>query len=691
MLFSYNWLQSFFDKKLPRPKKLAELLTLHSFEVKEVERKNNDFVFDIDVTPNRVDCFSHLGIARECSAFTNLKFLPVQQAGKMQNFCLPAGRAKFKEDKDIKIKDFIEIEVENRDDCPRYVGRVIFGVKVGPSPKWMQKKLISCGVLPINNIVDATNYVMLEVGQPLHAFDLDRISGRKIIVRRAKRREKIKALDGRVYNLDEDVLIIADSEKPLAIAGIKGGEEAEISPETKNIFIESANFNPILIRKSARKLKLKTDASFRFEHGLDPNLVEIGLERVVSLIQEVAQGKVAKGGVDFYPKRVKPWTIKFNIKRVREVLGIDIPPAKIIEILEKLDLKIKKKTNENLWIVVPTYRKDLLIEEDLVEEVGRIYGYKNLLKITPKAPLQLPEKDEIFVWGLEIKKILKEMGFVEVYNYSFVGREDKEKLNLGKLIELGNPISDEFRYLRPTFLINLIKNVEKNQKNFNQFKLFEIGKVFYQKKGKFQEKRMLSGVIFGEREGFPLLKGFIDILFEQIGISDKYYDEYQPTPDKFFSIFWHIKKSAEIKVSGKEIGFLGEVSKRVTELYGVKGNILAFDIDFDELVKLAREEAEYLPISKYPSAIRDIAILVPLRTKVADVLNVIYASGGSLLRDVDLFDIYVGEEIPDGLKNLAFHLIFQSEKKALSGKEIDELFERIIKAIEENPDWEVRK
>ena len=704
MIFSYNWLQSFFEKRLPNPKKLGELLTLHSFEVQKIEKRGNDWVFDIDVTPNRADCFSHLGMAKECGAILNSK-LKTQKS----TFVPSSGRGKPQlKTKNLDIKNFITIEVKSKTDCPRYTAKVILGVKVKPSPRWIQERLISCGLQPINNIVDATNYVMLEVGQPLHAFDLDKIKGanskqipnpksqipnnvKKIIIRRARKGEKIKTLDDKIYILNENILVIADKESPIAIAGIKGGKKAQISEETKNILIESANFNPVLIRKGQRELKLKTDASFRFEHGLDPNMTEMALLRVTSLIQEIAGGKVLAGEVDYYPQKVKPRTVNLNIKKLQKVLGIEIPPNKVLEVLKRLGLEIKKRKKDIIVVGIPTIRKDLQIEEDLIEEVGRIYGYEHITVNPPKTLLKLPEKEDALVWASKVRRILKELGFVEVYNYSFISEQDKQKLDLVKLIELENPISDEFKYLRPSLLINLIKNIQENQKNFKQFKLFEIGKIFYQQKEKLAEKKMLSGVIFGEKDGFYLIKGIIDSLLEQLGVSDVFYDEYQPTPEDSLCSFWHIRKSAEIKVSNKEIGFLGEISKKVTSLYDIHSEIYAFDIDFDKLSKLASEEQEYLPISKYPAAVRDIAILTPLNTKVADVMNAIYGAGGKLLKDVDLFDIYMGEEIPDGKKNLAFHLIFQSDQKTLSSEEVDKLFTKIIQALEENPEWEVRK
>jgi phenylalanyl-tRNA synthetase beta chain len=698
MLFSYTWLQSFFNKKLPEPKKLADLLTLHSFEVKEIKkegrpacRTGRDWVFDIEVTPNRAsDCFSHLGIARECSAFANAKI-------KNQ-------KSKLKEDKKARIEDFVKIEVKNKNDCFRYTGRVIQGIKVGPSPKWMQERLISCGLQPINNIVDATNYVMLELGQPLHAFDLDKIKSenpksqipnpKKIIVRRAKRGEKIEALDDKTYTLDENILVIADTKKPLAIAGIKGGKTAEISSKTKTIFIESANFNPILTRNASRFLKLRTDASFRFEHGLDPNMTEVAVDRVANLIQEIAGGTIAKGKVDFYPKKVSPVKITLNLKKLENVLGTKIPKNKVINILKKLDLKILKTKQELLEIEIPTWRKDLTIEEDLIEEVARIYGYEEISPVPPKSVIKLPEKNLEIIWEKRIKEIMKELGFSEIYNYSFVSRKDAGLYTNGLLIELENPISDEFKYLRPTLLINLIKNVKHNLKYFSQFKIFEIGKIFQNtKKVKIAEKKMFSGVIVGEKadEGFYLLKGIIDALFEKLGISDYFYDEYQPTPEESQPTFWHIKKCAEIKISGTEIGFLGEISLRLLDYYGIFKKVWAFDIDFEKLSKLCSEEQEYQPISRFPAAIRDIAILTPLFTRVEEVQAVIFNVGGKLIRDVDLFDIYVGEEIPEGKKNLAFHIIFQAEDRTLKSDEIDKLMRRIINALEKNLEWEVRK
>ena len=686
MLFSYNWLQSFFPKKLPAPKKLAELLTLRSFEVQEIKKVNDDWVFDIDVTPNRSDCFSHLGITRECAAFLGFKI---------------------KQEKNRKTQEkknteqLVSVEVKDKNDCPRYTGKVLLNVKVGESPEWMKKRLIACGVQPINNIVDIMNYTMLEVGQPLHAFDLDKISElqtgkksrKKIIIRRAKRGEKIKTLDDKEYILDENILVIADQEKPLAIAGIKGGKAPEITSKTKNIFIESANFAPTLIRRASRSLNLKTDASFRFEHGLDPNLTEEGLNRAVRLVQEIAGGVVSGKRIDIYSKKIKPKKIKIYLSKLEKVSGIKIPAKEVKTVLKRLNFKIIKEKGDLIEVEIPTYRQDLTLPEDLIEEILRIYGYEKINSYPPQISLTFPQKNPELTAQRKVKEILKELGFTEVYNYSFISKEDAGFFNKEYIVELENPVSEKFQYLRPSLLVNLLKNAKDNLKFFEAFKVFEVGKIFQKQGSKILEKRTLAGIIVGEKkeEGFFVLKGYIDSLFEGLGITDWFYDGFEPHPEDVKKLFWHLNKSAEIKVNQEKIGFLGEVSERILRHFDIKLLIYAFEIDFEKLIEFIKEEKEYQEIPKFPSAVRDIALLVPMYEKTENVQRKIFAAGGDLLADVDLFDIYFGEGLPEGKKNLAFHLIFQSKKRTLSSEEVNELLYKIIEVLEENPEWEVRK
>lgn len=696
MLFSYNWLKDYINGNLPAPKKLAELLTQYSFEVESVEKKGRDWVLDIDVLPNRAhDCLSYIGIAREISVITNKKFqIPV---------------CKLKESKENKTENFIRLEIKNKNDCPRYTGRIIFGLKVKDSPIWMQGRLKACGLQPINSIVDIMNYVMLETGQPLHAFDLDKVSGiqnkklkiKKIIVRRAKKGEKIIALDEEKYDLDEDILIIADSKEPLCIAGIKGGRKAEIDKKTKNIFIEAANFNQKIIRNASKKIKLKTDASWRFENGIDPNLIDWAQQRACSLIQDISEGEIAQGRIDFYPQKIKPKKIQLDLNYVKRLLGIDTPENKIKNILEKLGFKVKKTSSKRLEVEAPTRRLDISLQEDLIEEIGRILGYQNIPSVYPQIALIPPHKNESVFWQKICQDILKELGFSEVYNYSFIGEREKEVFNLSKkeLIELENPISSLNKYLRPNLLISLIKNIKENLKYFEEIKVFEFGKIFRGKQsdskdGEIKEKAMLNGVLTRKNigdEGFYELKGVIDSLFNKLAISDIFYDDFKPTPEESKIEFWHPKKCAEIKVNREEVGFLGELHPKILGELNIKEKIFAFDLDFEKIVKLASEEHQYQPISSYPAAIRDLAILVPLETKVVDILNRVNNAGGKLVRDVDLFDIYKGKEIPGDKQNFAFHIVYQSENKTLSSKEVDAIHQKIVKSLEENPRWEVRK
>ncbi len=683
MIFSYDWLQSFFKKRLPKPEKLAELLTMHFFEVESLEKKGKDWVFDIDVLPNRAsDCFSHLGIVREIAAIINANCRHPMSI--------------IEEDQKIKAKDFVSVEVKDKPACPRYTARVVTDVKVGSSPKWVKARLKICGLRPINNIVDIANYVMLETGQPLHAFDLDKVSGAKIpnpklktiIVRRAKKGEKILTLDDEKYDLDENVLVIADSESPLCVAGIKGGKKAEIDSKTKNIIIEAANFNPQLTRKASRRLKLKTDASWRFENGIDPNLCEFGQKRVCSLIQEIAGGRIAQGLIDFYPKKVSPKRIKLDLDYVERLLGVKIPQNEIKNILQRLGLKIEKCKLKILNVVVPTFRRDISIPEDLIEEIGRIYGYQKIPSIFPIAALIPPKRNLDIFWENMAKDILKQAGFTEVYNYSFIGEKEAKIFRAKNLIEVENPVSIEQKYLRASLIPNLLKNIRNNIKQLPEIKIFELGKVFKRTKD-LKEKRMLGGAIIGD--AFFEAKGVIDLLLNKFGISNIWYDSHQPTPEESKLSIWQLQKCAEIKVNHTEIGFLGEILPKILDDFKITSKVVLFDLDFEKLQKLTSEEQEYQPISSYPAAVRDIAILVPRMVRVEEVLNMIEVTGSSLIRDVDLFDIYEGEELPEGKKNLAFHIVYQSETRTLSSKEINKIHQKIIKTLEENPGWEVRK
>jgi len=642
MKISYNWLQDLVGKKLPVPEKLADLLTFHSFEVEGVEKYGKDWILDIDVLPNRAhDCLSHLGIAREIAALLKIPFKPVDYSKKI------------KESKDLAGK-IVKIDAKDKELCPRYTARVIVDVKVGASPQWIKERLKVCGLKPISNIVDIANYVMLETGQPLHAFDADKLKSsqeiKQIIIRQANKGEKIISLDNEKYDLDENILVIADEKDPVCIAGIKGGIGPGIDGQTKRVVLEAANFNPLIIRRGSKQLNLRTDASWRFENGLDPNLTQEAINMCAYLIQELAGGQALKGMVDVYPKKTSPRKVSLNPDEVRSLLGVNISDKEIGDILKRLGFAVKG-VKDKLQVTVPTRRLDVSIAEDLIEEVGRVYGFEKIPSQLPAATLIPALRRNDLIYQNKVKDILTNLGFIEVYNYSLLDKKGPDS------VELANPVSQEQKYLRTSLVPLLTRNIENNKKYFEKVRLFEIGKVFKLDKKQVKEEKRLAGILYPD--DFYQLKGIIDTLLNRLGIGDIWYDD-------------GLDGKAEIKIGNDLLGWLKQD---------------VFEIDFAKLVELATEERVYSPPSKYPAIVRDIALWVESNTKVVEALNLINRVGGDLVRDVDLFDMYQGED----RKSFAFHIIFQSDERTLTDKEVNQLQDKIIKALEQEGGWEVRK
>ena len=699
MKISYNWLQEYISGKLPKPEKVAEILTMHSFEVEAVEKVGKDSVFDIAVLPNRAhDCLSHIGIAKELT--TILK-------SRIKKYEL-----RIKEDSKTKTSDFISIEIRDHERCPLYSARVVLNVKVGPSPKWLKERLETLGQKSINNVVDATNYVMLETGQPLHAFDLDKIDGKKIIVRPARDGEKIKTLGNGEYVLNKKDLVIADTKDALAIAGVKGGVKAEVTGETKNIILESAYFESSSVRATSKRIGLRTDASARFENGVVPTLTTGALDRVAGLIAELAGGKVAgarhtmphraigcddsaplsafAGGVAKAGKvKFSPARVFFTPDGVNKLLGTDISDKEIFAILKRLGFSVGKAKN-GYMATAPEERVDVSIFQDLAEEVGRVYGFENISSVLPESVLipALPN-DELIVSD-KIKAILSGVGFCETYSRSFVGDKylDIFSFNKKSAATVSNPMSLDHKYLRPSLLFHLIGNVAENVKHQKNIRLFEIGDVFLlENRGKVLERTILAGVVFDAE--FYEMKGVSDLLLEKIGIDrEVWYDEYAPGPEEEKQV-WHGGSTAEVKVGDRIIGRIGEINPRVLRSFDIPKRVVAFEFYVKDLVELAEEKAMYQPISKFPAVERDIAVLVPASVKVDDVQQVIEIAGGELLLDSDLFDIYEGN-LEAEQKSLAFHLIFQSPERTLTDGEINGIFKKIVEAIKAE-EWEVRE
>ncbi len=679
MNVSYNWLKTFFAKPLPQPQKLADILTLHSFENESLIKKDNDYILGLDVLPDRAgDCLSHLGIAQECSAILNLK--------------LSEPKIIIKEEKKIKAKDLLQVEIKNKKDCRRYTARVLLDVKIKPSPKWIQEKLIACGLSPINNVVDATNYVMLEMGQPLHAFDYENISHKKIIVRRATAKEKLVSLSGLEYKLNEEILVIADASKPLALAGIKGGQNAEINQNTKTIVLESANFNPKLISQTARKINLRTDASIRFEQNLDPNLTQKAINRVAMLIQESSQAKIAQGIIDIYPEKTLPKKITLDFEKLNNVLGLEIQPSQAIAILKSLNIKILQKTIKKLIVEIPTFRQDILIAENLIEEIGRINGYE---KITPKLPcdfLAPVKRNNDLFWQNQAKDVLKELGYVEIYNYSFISEKEKDifQAQAGKI---KNPVSSDFEYLRPSLVFQLLANAKENLKTFKQFKIFELNKVFLKEKNKIKEIRKITGLIINAEENpqviFSKVRGEINYLLNKLGC-----DKINYLKDSN-EIFWDKQNTLSLVSKNKSLGFFGQISPEFAENFGIKEKIFVFDFDFEKLQSCCSEEKTFEPISFHPPALRDISGLLNENISLKEIVESLSQSikeieKPSLKIKTEIADIYKNKSLINK-KSVTINIKLQHLEKTLSSEEINKVVNHIIKNLSQKLGWEERK
>ncbi len=678
MKFSYNWLKAYIPK-LPKPAKLAETLNMRAFEVESIEKHGKDFMLDVKILPNRIaDASGHDGLAREIAAILGVQ--------------IKDAPSRLKESQ-VRTKDVLRVEVKTSL-CPRYTARVIRGVKVKDSPKWLKDRLEVCGIRSINNIVDATNYVMLDTGQPLHAFDLKKIASSKIVVRMARDGEKIHALDGVTYMLDTSVMVIADAKDALAIAGIKGGASAEISTTTHDIVLEAATFDGPTIRMTSQGIKLKTDASTRFSVGMDPNLASEAMERVATLIADIAGGEVLKTLIDIYPKRRLPARILVRADYARSVLGEDIKDSEMLAILKRLGFEVKLVRGV-MTVLVPTYRVDVRMEEDVIEEIGRLYGLEHIVAKHPLGELVPPEIELAQVWLDETKDVVVGLGFREAYNYSFIGESEIAVYNESpeKYLELENPTRREFAYLRRYLLPGLLHNIRENLKYEPNVRMFEMGRTYHPATNKegYTEKNSF-GLVLAERVSskdanlFYELKGALSTYFERMGV-EVWFDDAE-TIDAHTP--YHPFRRSAIRAGDDLIGVLGEVHPMVLENFGIKAVVAACEMDFDKLTSYISKEKEFAVISKYPSVMRDLAILVPLDVRVEEVTDVIENTGGELLVDSDLFDIYEGSELPDGKQSLAFHLVFQSPDRTLKDSEVDAVMERVTKALQENLEWEVR-
>ncbi len=627
----------------------------------------SDYILNIDILPNRQsDCLSHWGLAKEILAVL----------GKENKVNL---ETKIIEDKKIKIKNLVSVEVQDKLICPRYMAGMMENIKIESSPIWLKLRLIAAGLKPINNIVDITNYVMFETGQPLHAFDSEKLfddkSGKKkIIIRSAKQGEKFFALDGNNYNLANGDIVIADSKGAIALGGIIGGGDSEISDSTKAIVLESANFNYSNIRNVSKRLGLKTEAVSRFGAGLDPNLAELGLKRAMHLIQKIIGAKVVSGVVDVYSKKSQPKKINFDLKRANSMLGVEIPKKEALKIFKNLGFKTKD-SKKTIIVEVPTIRRDINLFDDLVEEVGRIYGYEKIKPLAPYGYFPAPTENEEFNFEHLVKNIFVQAGYSEIQNYSFVSEKDLEIFGFpkDKAIKPINPVSEECAYLQPDVIINLIKSAGKNLRNFASLRNFEINKAFNVDKEYKEIAVIVVGKSFSEKnKGFYEIKGLAEFLLSSVGLNDFKFIEHEKGG--------HILAVIE---SGKEkIGNISEINFKILENYKISSRVFVLKFDYDKLKQLVILDREYCELPKYPAIERDISILANYSVKADELQNIIESAGGNLLEDSDLIDIYEPENFEEKV-SYTFRLIFRSNERTLEGKEVDNLMANIIHALKE--------
>jgi len=630
-----------------------------------------DVIFDFSITPNRPDCLSVIGIAREIAALTG-QYLHLPEVG-YQEAASP-------------IDQQISVEILSPDLCPRYCASLVTGIKMAESPRWMQQRLLACGLRPINNIVDITNYVMLEYGQPLHAFDYHRIRGKRIIVRRANESEVVVTLDGVERVLSGDTLVIADEKRAVAIAGIMGGANSEITPETTSVLLEAANFNPASIHCTGSTLRLPSDACMRFERGIRPELALPALKRTTQLIMQLAGGEVAKGWVDVYPGRRDHEPILLSTAEVKRLLGVEFSLDQIVEALTSLGFDCKREVSE-VWITAPYWRSDIHLVVDLIEEVVRIMGYDKIPATMLSRPLPRQNPEPILKLKQEVRRSLIGYGFQELITYSLTSLERLHKLLVEPHpikpmpLRIANPMTAEQEYLRPNLRTNLLAAIEANRRHEDgSIKFFELGKVYLPQPGDLPDEReTVCGVISGVRIekswrgetklfDFHDSKGVVEGLLSQLGIDASF--------EKCRDESLHPNRQAAIVIANNKLGVVGELHPKVTEAFDLSETIYLFEIDLTELLPFTVGHKMFQPIPRFPTVVRDIALAVDATVAHQKIQEII--TSFPLVAQTSIFDVYAGGQVPSGKKSLAYRIAFQSPTHTLTDEEVNQVQQQIM-------------
>ena len=643
-------------------------------------------VIDFEITPNRPDCLSIEGLGRETAVSLNKPFKnPRKNIDEMN----------------VPNKDEIEglkVDISAPDLCYRYIARVVKNVKIGPSPEWMRKRLNACGIRSINNIVDITNYVMLEMGQPMHAFDINSINGKHITVRRAKNGEKITTLDEEERTLDENDLVIADDEKAVAIAGVMGGLNSEIEKDTQTVVFESAMFYGGNIRKTAKKVGLRTESSSRYEKGLSSENTLRAVNRAVELVKLLGAGEEVEGKIDVYPTKQKINKIKLDVERINNLLGTHLSKQEMIDILEKLDIKV-----ENDMAIAPYFRMDLACIADLAEEVARFYGYDKLETTLIRAGTTIGIRNKEQKIENKIQDVLVYNGFSEIYTYGFLSEKDLEKSKINKetienAIKIINPLGDEFRLMRPTTIPSMMQILAGNNNKKNQnVKLFDISRNYRNINGQVEkgevplQENILTIGMYGENVDFYILKGIIENILEAANVN--HYDIEKETTNESY----HPGRCANLKVGNDVIATFGEVHPEVLMNYEINKRVYLAELNITKIVKYSRANKKYEEVPKFPAVERDIAIIVDESIEVGELEKAItkkckkLLKGKKSLEKLKLFDIYRDAKLGENKKSVAYSLIFRDKTKSLSDDEINPVMDEVIKELEEKFGAELRK
>lgn len=645
----------------------------------------NDVIIDIDITPNRADAFSHIGSARDLAAVFGSKLkLPVLNLVET----------------DEDVNSIASVEIENEVDCPRYVAKVVKNVTIKESPQWLKERLTAIGLRPINNVVDVTNFILYEVGQPLHAFDLDQLAGNKIIIRSAGKDEKFVTLDSKERTLLDTDLLICDAEKAVAIAGVMGGENSEVTENTKNILIESAYFRPSSVRRTSKKLGLQTDASIRFERGCDVEVTVFAAQRAAQLIAELGDGEIAKGEIDVYPNEIKRKEVSLRISRIKKILGFEISTEKVKEIFSGLEFEIISEVDETLIYSIPTFRHDIEREIDLIEEIARIYGYDNIPEIA-KIGVSVERRVDHSSFNDNVRETLSSLGFFEIITNSLLNKELASRF--GNPIGVLNPQSVEMSHIRPSLLPGLLSTISRNIKvKESNLKLYEVGHVITKLNdtindfSDFEETEHLLFAITGlanndewyskKREfDFYDLKGFISSFMNSLTNSAKVKVKYNNSNDE--GIFEY---SIENLLEKNKIAEGGKVKSSILKEFGISQDVFAFDVNLTELKKNEAELSKFNDLLKFPKVKKDCAFVLDSNIDYNSVVKIIESNSSKLLKNVKLFDIFESESLGANKKSLAFELSYYDEKRTLTEEEVEKEFWKAIESVKNKFNAELR-